>query len=217
MAIRNRVDGTIFITVIFLLLLGFAFSQALSPTPSAAAQLIEQKSAKQIVEVDGVTYEVVQSVIGPQGPSGEAGIPGTRGPQGPQGEQGEQGPQGEVGLQGPQGIQGIQGIQGEKGDQGIQGIQGETGTTGATGATGPAGANGATGATGATGAVGPMGPAGPVGPAGPAGSFSTSGFVERRACSFVDGKFKLPVGTLILSSCADAGVTGTDVIIVIRQ
>jgi hypothetical protein len=32
----------------------------------------------------------------------------------------------------------------------------------------------------------------------------------------VDGKFKVPTGTLILGSCADAGVTGTDVVIVMR-
>jgi hypothetical protein len=55
-----------------------------------------------------------------------------------------------------------------------------------------------------------------MGPTGPAGTFSSSGFVEVRACSYVSGKEKIPVGTLIMGSCATAGVTGTDVVIVMR-
>jgi hypothetical protein len=61
-----------------------------------------------------------------------------------------------------------------------------------------------------------MGPAGPTGPTGPAGTFSSSGFVEVRACSFLSGKEKIPVGTLIMGTCSAAGVTGTDVVIVMR-
>jgi hypothetical protein len=55
-----------------------------------------------------------------------------------------------------------------------------------------------------------------MGPVGPTGTFSSAGFEERKACSFVDGKFKLPTGTLILGSCAEVGVEGKDVVIVMR-
>lgn len=204
MRARTRTDGVVVITIIFLGVLALAVSQALSPTPSAAAQLIEQKNTTKVYDINGALYEVVQSVIGPQGPSGDVGprgLKGDKGDQGIQGEPGPQGVQGEDGLQGPQGIQGIQGIQGEKGEQGIQGEKGETGATGATGAQGP---------------VGPMGPQGPAGATGTAGTFSSSGFVEIAACSFIDGKFKVPVGTLMIGTCAEVGVTGRDVAIVVR-
>jgi hypothetical protein len=55
-----------------------------------------------------------------------------------------------------------------------------------------------------------------MGPVGPSGTFSSAGFEERKACSFVDGKFKVPAGTLILGTCEEAGVEGKDVVIVMR-
>ena len=196
---RNRIDGSVLITVIFLSLATFAVSQALSPIPSAAIQLVTTKNL--IEDGQGAGSETIIRA-GTPGISGDIGPQGPRGERGPQGEQGVKGETGMVGDQGIQGIQGIQGMQGEKGDRG---------DTGATGATGASGATGATGASGAQGATGPMGPTGAT------GTFSSSGFVERAACIVADSKPKVPAGTIIMNSCAGAGVTGTDIVIVIKQ
>jgi hypothetical protein len=187
---RNRIDGSVLITVIFLTLVTFAVSQALSPIPSAAIQLVTTKNL--IEDGQGAGSETIiragtpgiSGDLGPQGPRGERGPQGEQGPQGIPGSQGERGPQGEQGVKGETGMVGDQGI------QGIQGVQGEKGDRGDTGATG---------ATGAT------------------GTFSSSGFVERAACIVADSKPKVPAGTIIMNSCAGAGVTGTDIVIVIKQ
>jgi hypothetical protein len=106
---------------------------------------------------DGVAWDNVGQIIGPQGDTGATGIQGPTGATGPQGDVGatgpvgSTGPQGLVGSTGPQGIQGIQGIQGEVGATGPQGPEGIQGNTGATGPQGTTGLTGATGAQGATG------------------------------------------------------------------
>ena len=96
---------------------------------------------------------------------------------------------------------------GDKGIQGPEGEKGEKGDKGDTGASGPQGEKGA---------AGPQGATGPMGPTGATGTFSSAGYVERAACIVSDSKPKVPAGTIILSSCADAGVTGTDVVIVVK-
>ncbi len=211
---RNRIDGSVLIAVIFLSLVTFAVSQALSPIPSAAIQLV---TTKNLIE-DGQGADS-QTIIraGTPGISGDVGPQGPRGERGPQGEQGLQGIQGVQGERGPQGEQGVKGETGMVGDQGIQGVQGEKGDKGDTGAMGATGATGAMGAMGAMGATGAQGATGPMGPSGPAGTFSSSGFVERAACIVADSKPKVPAGTIIMNSCAGAGVTGTDIVIVIKQ
>ncbi len=196
---RNRIDGSVLIAVIFLSLVTFAVSQALSPIPSAAIQLV---TTKNLIE-DGQGADS-QTII-------RAGTPGISGDVGPQGPRGERGPQG------VQGLQGIQGVQGERGPQGEQGVKGETGMVGDQGNQGVQGEKGDKGDTGATGATGAQGATGPMGPSGPAGTFSSSGFVERAACIVADSKPKVPAGTIIMNSCAGAGVTGTDIVIVIKQ
>ncbi len=193
--VRNRVDGSVLITVIFLALVTFAASQAFSPVPSAAIQLVESKNIIEDGQSNG-SETVIRA--------GTPGISGDVGPQGPRGLTGERGPQGE------QGVQGIPGPQGERGPQGEQGVKGETGMVGDKGIQGPEGEKGEKGAAGPQGATGPMGPTGAT------GTFSSAGYVERAACIVSDSKPKVPAGTIILSSCADAGVTGTDVVIVVK-
>jgi hypothetical protein len=85
---------------------------------------------------DGVMWNDIGQIRGPQG------IQGVAGPAGADGPQGVQGPQGADGPQGPQGIQGDQGIEGPAGPQGIQGIQGPQGDQGVAGPQGSAGADG---------------------------------------------------------------------------
>jgi hypothetical protein len=210
---RNRIDGSVLMATIFVGLVAFAASQAFSPVPSAAIQLIENKNLIEDGQADGV--ETIIQV-------GTPGMVGDVGPQGPRGFTGPQGPQGDVGPQGEKGDQGIQGVQGEKGDkgdkgdvgeQGIQGIQGEKGDKGDVGATGATGAPGAQGPAGATGA---QGPAGPVGPMGPAGTFSSSGFIESAACYSTDPKGKIPVGTLLFGTCESRGITGINITVVTK-
>ncbi len=198
---RNRIDGSVLIAVIFLSLVTFAVSQALSPVPSAAIQLISTKNLIEDAESAGS-----QTII-------RAGTPGISGDVGPQGPRGERGPQG------VQGLQGIQGVQGERGPQGEQGVKGETGMVGDQGIQGPQGEKGDKGDTGATGPQGPQGPqgaTGPMGPSGPSGTFNTSGFVESIACYSTDPKGKVPVGTLLFGSCASHGITGNNITIVTR-
>lgn len=150
---------------------------------------------------DGLTWNNVGQIVGPQGPTGPQGIQGVQGdtgptgpqgevgPTGPQGIQGETGPtgaQGDVGPTGPQGIQGEVGPTGPQGIQGIQGVQGIQGEVGATGPTGPqgdqgiqgvAGPTGPTGATGNTGATGPTG-ATPTGNVTGIDSISTPDYIQ---------------------------------------
>lgn len=87
---------------------------------------------------DGITWNNVGAIQGPQGSTGSTGIQGIVGSTGLTGSTGIQGPLGATGLTGP------------------------TGPTGATGPIGPTGIIGATGdgATGATGLQGPIGPGG---------------------------------------------------------
>ena len=210
---RNRIDGSLIMAAIFLSLVTFAASQAFSPVPSAAIQLITNKNLTEEIE-----NEKVETIIraGTPGISGEVGPQGPRGfvgPQGPQGEKGEQGIQGIQGEKGEQGIQGVQGEKGEPGDRGIQGEQGEKGDTGAIGATGSsggAGPQGQQGPQGATGAVGPMGPS------GPAGTFSSAGFIESPACYSTDPKGKIPVGTMLFGRCSSLGINGINIILVTK-
>ena len=210
---RNRIDGSLIMAAIFLSLVTFAASQAFSPVPSAAIQLITNKNL-----IEEIENEKVETIIR----AGTPGISGEVGPQGPRGFVGPQGPQGE---KGEQGIQGIQGIQGEKGDQGIQGEQGEKGDTGATGATGATGSPGSAGASGGQGQQGPQGVAGapgatgavgPMGPSGPAGTFSSAGFIESPACYSTDPKGKIPFGTMLFGKCEALGIKGIDITIVTR-
>ncbi len=205
--VRNRVDGSVLITVIFLCLVTFAASQAFSPVPSAAIQLIENKNLIEDGESEGANTIIragTPGISGDVGPQGPRGLTGERGPQGEQGPQGIPGPQGE---RGPQGEQGVKGETGMVGDQGIQGPQGEKGDKGDKGDTGATGLQGPQGATGATG---------PMGPTGATGTFSSSGFVESVACYSTDPKGKVPVGTLLFGTCASHGITGNNITIVTR-
>jgi hypothetical protein len=198
---RNRIDGSLIMAAIFLSLVTFAASQAFSPVPSAAIQLITNKNL-----IEEIENEKVETIIR----AGTPGISGEVGPQGPRGFVGPQGPQGE---KGEQGIQGVQGEKGEPGDRGIQGEQGEKGDTGAIGATGSsggAGPQGPQGPQGATGAVGPMGPS------GPAGTFSSAGFIESPACYSTDPKGKIPVGTMLFGRCSSLGINGINIILVTK-
>lgn len=201
MTFRNKFDGVVIIFLIFIGLVAISAAQALSPTPSAAIQLITNKNL--IEETQG---EDPQTVI-------VAGTPGLSGDIGPRG------PRGFVGPQGPQGDQGIQGIQGEKGEQGIQGIQGEKGELGDQGIQGPQGDKGDKGDTGSQGPQGPAGatgPVGPMGPAGPTGTFNSAGFIESPACYSTDPKGKIPVGTMLFGTCASHGITGINITVVTK-
>ena len=210
MTFRNRFDGVVIIFLIFIGLVAISAAQALSPTPSAAIQLITNKNL--IEETQGDDPETVilagtPGLSGDLGPRGPRGFVGPQGPQGPQGEKGEQGIQGIQGEKGEQGIQGIQGQKGELGDQGIQGPQGDKGDKGDTGAQGPQGPQGPSGSTG---------PIGPMGPAGPTGTFNSAGFIESPACYSTDPKGKIPVGTMLFGTCASQGITGINITIVTK-
>jgi hypothetical protein len=44
-----------------------------------------------------------------------------------------------------------------------------------------------------------------------------AGFVETAACVVKESKPKVPEGTMILNKCEAAGVTGTDIVIVVKK
>ena len=207
MTFRNKFDGVVIIFLIFIGLVAISAAQALSPTPSAAIQLITNKNLIEETQGDDPETGIVAGTPGTSGDLGPRGPRGFVGPQGPQGEKGEQGIQGIQGETGAQGIQGPQGEKGELGDQGIQGPQGDKGDKGDTGAQGPQGPQGPAGATG---------PVGPMGPAGPTGTFNSAGFIESPACYSTDPKGKIPVGTMLFGTCASHGITGINITIVTK-
>ena len=204
MTFRNRFDGVVIIFLIFIGLVAISAAQALSPTPSAAIQLITNKNLIEETQGDDPETVILAGTPGLSGDLGPRGPRGFVGPQGPQGEKGEQGIQGIQGEKGEQGIQGIQGQKGELGDQGIQGPQGDKGDKGDTGAQGPQGPSGSTG------------PIGPMGPAGPTGTFNSAGFIESPACYSTDPKGKIPVGTMLFGTCASHGITGINITVVTK-
>lgn len=122
-----------------------------------------------------------QGDVGPAGPEGPQGLTGDTGLQGPQGLTGATGPEGPIGLTGPQGLQGEIGPIGPEGPQGLQGIQGLKGDTGLTGPEGPQGIQGETGLQGPqgpkgdTGLQGLKGDTGLQGPQGPQGEIGPQG------------------------------------------
>jgi hypothetical protein len=210
MTFRNRFDGVVIIFLIFIGLVAISAAQALSPTPSAAIQLITNKNLIEETQGDDPETVILAGTPGLSGDLGPRGPRGFVGPQGPQGEKGEKGEQGIQGIQGEKGEQGIQGIQGQKGelgDQGIQGPQGDKGDKGDTGAQGPQGPQGPSGSTG---------PIGPMGPAGPTGTFNSAGFIESPACYSTDPKGKIPVGTMLFGTCASHGITGINITVVTK-
>ena len=207
MTFRNRFDGVVIIFLIFIGLVAISAAQALSPTPSAAIQLITNKNLIEETQGDDPETMILAGTPGLSGDLGPRGPRGFVGPQGPQGEKGEQGIQGIQGEKGEQGIQGIQGEKGELGDQGIQGPQGDKGDKGDTGAQGPQGPQGPSGSTG---------PVGPMGPAGPTGTFNSAGFIESPACYSTDPKGKIPVGTMLFGTCASHGITGINITVVTK-
>ncbi len=210
MTLRNKFDGVVIIFLIFIGLVAISAAQALSPTPSAAIQLITNKNLIEETQGDDPETVIVAGTPGTSGDLGPRGPRGFVGPQGPQGEKGEQGIQGIQGIQGEKGEQGIQGEKGELGDQGIQGPQGDKGDKGDKGDTGAQGPQGPQGPAGATGPVGPMGPAGPT------GTFNSAGFIESPACYSTDPKGKIPVGTMLFGTCASHGITGINITIVTK-
>ncbi len=210
MTLRNKFDGVVIIFLIFIGLVAISAAQALSPTPSAAIQLITNKNLIEETQGDDPETVIVAGTPGTSGDLGPRGPRGFVGPQGPQGEKGEQGIQGIQGETGAQGIQGPQGEKGELGDQGIQGPQGDKGDKGDKGDTGAQGPQGPQGPAGATGPVGPMGPAGPT------GTFNSAGFIESPACYSTDPKGKIPVGTMLFGTCASHGITGINITIVTK-
>ena len=207
MTFRNKFDGVVIIFLIFIGLVAISAAQALSPTPSAAIQLITNKNLIEETQGDDPETVILAGTPGLSGDLGPRGPRGFVGPQGPQGEKGEQGIQGIQGEKGEQGIQGIQGQKGELGDQGIQGPQGDKGDKGDTGAQGPQGPQGPSGSTG---------PVGPMGPAGPTGTFNSAGFIESPACYSTDPKGKIPVGTMLFGTCASHGITGINITVVTK-
>ena len=207
MTFRNKFDGVVIIFFIFIGLVAISAAQALSPTPSAAIQLITNKNLIEETQGDDPETVILAGTPGVSGDLGPRGPRGFVGPQGPQGEKGEQGIQGIQGQKGDQGIQGIQGQKGELGDQGIQGPQGDKGDKGDTGAQGPQGPQGPSGSTG---------PVGPMGPAGPTGTFNSAGFIESPACYSTDPKGKIPVGTMLFGTCASHGITGINITVVTK-
>ncbi len=207
MTFRNKFDGVVIIFFIFIGLVAISAAQALSPTPSAAIQLITNKNLIEETQGDDPETVILAGTPGVSGDLGPRGPRGFVGPQGPQGEKGEQGIQGIQGEKGEQGIQGIQGQKGELGDQGIQGPQGDKGDKGDTGAQGPQGPQGPSGSTG---------PVGPMGPAGPTGTFNSAGFIESPACYSTDPKGKIPVGTMIFGTCVSQGITGINITVVTK-
>lgn len=207
MTFRNKFDGVVIIFFIFIGLVAISAAQALSPTPSAAIQLITNKNLIEETQGDDPETVILAGTPGVSGDLGPRGPRGFVGPQGPQGEKGEQGIQGIQGEKGEQGIQGIQGQKGELGDQGIQGPQGDKGDKGDTGAQGPQGPQGPSGSTG---------PVGPMGPAGPTGTFNSAGFIESPACYSTDPKGKIPVGTMLFGTCASHGITGINITVVTK-
>ncbi len=207
MTFRNKFDGVVIIFFIFIGLVAISAAQALSPTPSAAIQLITNKNLIEETQGDDPETVILAGTPGLSGDLGPRGPRGFVGPQGPQGEKGEQGIQGIQGEKGEQGIQGIQGQKGELGDQGIQGPQGDKGDKGDTGAQGPQGPQGPSGSTG---------PIGPMGPAGPTGTFNSAGFIESPACYSTDPKGKIPVGTMLFGTCASHGITGINITVVTK-
>lgn len=124
---------------------------------------------------DGVQWNNVGPIQGPQGNQGAQGVAGDTGPQGSQGSQGAQGEVGAQGFQGNQGHQGAQGNQGFQGEVGAQGPQGVAGDTGPQGNQGFQGEPGAQGPQGATGSQGPQGDVGATGPQGPQGESGSGG------------------------------------------
>lgn len=210
MTFRNRFDGVVIIFLIFIGLVAISAAQALSPTPSAAIQLITNKNLIEETQGDDPETVILAGTPGLSGDLGPRGPRGFVGPQGPQGEKGEQGIQGIQGEKGEQGIQGIQGQKGELGDQGIQGPQGDKGDKGDTGSSGGQGPQGPQGPSGSTGPVGPMGPAGPT------GTFNSAGFIESPACYSTDPKGKIPVGTMLFGTCASHGITGINITVVTK-
>ncbi len=207
MTFRNKFDGVVIIFLIFIGLVAISAAQALSPTPSAAIQLITNKNLIEETQGDDPETVILAGTPGLSGDLGPRGPRGFVGPQGPQGEKGEQRIQGIQGEKGEQGIQGIQGQKGELGDQGIQGPQGDKGDKGDTGAQGPQGPQGPSGSTG---------PIGPMGPAGPTGTFNSAGFIESPACYSTDPKGKIPVGTMLFGTCASQGITGINITVVTK-
>ena len=106
MTFRNKFDGVVIIFFIFIGLVAISAAQALSPTPSAAIQLITNKNL--IEETQGDDPETVilagtPGVSGDLGPRGPRGFVGPQGPQGPQGPSGSTGPIGPMGPAGPTG------------------------------------------------------------------------------------------------------------------
>ena len=115
---------------------------------------------------DGLSWNDVGEIRGPEGAQGDTGVQGLTGPKGETGETGEQGA---TGAQGDTGVQGLTGPKGETGEQGAIGAQGDTGPTGAQGDTGLQGIVGLKGETGEQGAQGDTGEQGVTGAQGDTG------------------------------------------------
>jgi hypothetical protein len=123
-------------------------------TPSVGDVYIIEDEGGNGVVWDGLGWDDVGEIRGPQGATGPAGSPGgATGATGPAGSTGF-GATGATGATGPAGSPG-----GATGATGIDGTTGATGATGLQGATG-AGATGEQGATGTTGATGETGATG---------------------------------------------------------
>ena len=98
----------------------------------------------------GLTFGVLDELVGPTGPLGPTGPSGPAGTTGPTGVTGPQGPQGVTGSTGPTGPENFTVSASAPEDTTV--IWADTSETGTPGPTGP---------TGATGSAGPTGPTGP--------------------------------------------------------
>lgn len=79
-------------------------------------------STNEIYLYNGLTWDNMGPLSGPQGAQGPQGPQGVQGPTGPQGPQGVQGPTGATGATGPQGPTGATGPQGPAGADGANSI-----------------------------------------------------------------------------------------------
>ena len=139
-------------TFVFLLIVGFAFSQE-NPEPcrTCLQSLMAGLNLQNMDELKALLTPIIGEVLDQresrQCQAGHPGLPGLQGQPGRDGRDGLSGVQGPMGEKGSKGDVGLQGEVGQ-GSPGVQGIKGEIGTRGLPGLPGPQGEAGVFGRTG---------------------------------------------------------------------